>query len=261
MKLLAAIVPCLACMLLTASTPQTTSTAAQTSPVLPAADCQPNPRQQAASPFSCQPGQVVPDSLLNGAAAEAFFTVQPIPDTIFALMQGKSYKAQCPVRRSELRYVRCLHRNLEGQALVGELVVNQAIAADVAAIFKQLYDLRYPIERMRLVDYYDADDLRSMQANNTSAFNYRRVAHTRNLSKHALGMAVDINPLYNPHCKRLANGQTVTEPPQALPYSQRSRSFPYKIEQGDACHRLFVRHGFSWGGSWRKSKDYQHFER
>ena len=84
-----------------------------------------------------KPGEVVPESSLKGKASEAFFTVQPIPDTIFALMQGKSYKAQCPVRRSELRYVRCLHRNLEGQALVGELVVNRAIAADVAAIVRR----------------------------------------------------------------------------------------------------------------------------
>lgn len=258
MKPLAAIVAPLACMLLTAGTPQTAATAPHALPVYG-----PEYKPTASSPRlrSYQPGQVVPDSLLRGKAAETFFTVQPIPDTIFALMQGKSYKAQCPVRRSELRYVRCLHRNLEGQALVGELVVNRAIADDVAAIFRQLYDLRYPIERMRLVDYYDADDLRSMQANNTSAFNFRRVAHSRNLSKHALGMAVDINPLYNPHCKRLPSGRTVTEPPQGLPYSHRSRSFPYKIEEGDACHRLFVRHGFIWGGSWRKSKDYQHFER
>lgn len=258
MKPLAAIVAPIACMLLTAGAPQTAATAPH---ALPAHGPEYKPTASSPRLRSYQPGQVVPDSLLRGKAAEAFFTVQPIPDTIFALMQGKSYKASCPVRRSELRYVRCLHRNLEGQTLVGELVVNRAIAADVAAIFRQLYDLRYPIERMRLVDYYDADDLRSMQANNTSAFNFRRVAHTRNLSKHALGMAVDINPLYNPHCKRLPSGRTVTEPPQGLPYSHRSRSFPYKIEEGDACHRLFVRHGFIWGGSWRKSKDYQHFER
>ncbi|MGM9688162.1 MAG: M15 family metallopeptidase [Alloprevotella sp.] len=248
----------LVCLLLTAGTPHLGHTKLYASPGLPS--IQPQAVQQPAARHY-QPGQVVPESMLKGKAVEGFFTVQPIPDSIFSLMRGKSYKAQCPVPRSDLRYVRCLHRNLEGQALVGELVVNKAIATEVADIFRQLYEQRYPIERMRLVDYYDADDLRSMQANNTSAFNYRRVAHTRKLSKHARGMAVDINPLYNPHCKRLANGQTVTEPPQGQPYSSRTRTFPYKIEKGDACHRLFVQHGFSWGGSWRSSKDYQHFER
>ena len=121
MKPLAAIVAPLACMLLTAGAPQTAATAPHALPVHG-----PEYKPTAASPRlrSYQPGQVVPDSLLRGKAAEAFFTVQPIPDTIFALMQGKSYKASCPVRRSELRYVRCLHRNLEGQTLVGELVVN-----------------------------------------------------------------------------------------------------------------------------------------
>ena len=196
-----------------------------------------------------------------GSSVSAVFSVEAIPDSIFRLMQGRSYTAGCTIPRSELRYLRLSHFDAEGQEHVGEMVCHRRIAKDVCDIFRALYQARYPVERMQLIDRYEADDERSMQANNTSAFNFRRVAHTRNLSKHALGMAVDINPLYNPHCKRLSSGRTVTEPPQGLPYSHRSRSFPYKIEEGDACHRLFVRHGFIWGGSWRKSKDYQHFER
>jgi hypothetical protein len=101
----------------------------------------------------------------------------------------------------------------------------------------------------------------SMLANNTSCFNYRRKAHMSSVSRHAYGEAVDINPLYNPYYRVTAAGARIVEPASAAPYVDRSADFPYKIERGDLCHRLFLEHGFHWGGSWTRSKDYQHFER
>lgn len=114
---------------------------------------------------------------------------------------------------------------------------------------------------MVLVDEYRADDETSMRANNTSCFCYRTVAGSRKVSAHAMGMAVDINPLYNPYVKRRANGRLFIQPANADPYTHRERRFDYKIERGDLCHRLFLQHGFSWGGAWRSLKDYQHFEK
>ena len=62
--------------------------------------------------------------------------------------------------------------------------------------------MQYPIESIRLIDDYGADDTKSMEANNTSAFNYRIVEGTSHLSKHAYGRAIDINPRVNPFVKR-----------------------------------------------------------
>lgn len=59
---------------------------------------------------------------------------------------------------------------------------------------------------MTLIDNYDADDERSMTANNTSAFCYRTVAGSTKLSTHSRGLAVDINPLYNPYVKSKTDG-------------------------------------------------------
>lgn len=206
------------------------------------------------------PGQTVPDSVVRSRGEATFFTCGPLPDSIFALMQGRSYKKGCPVKRTVLRYIRCLHRDGSGHSRVGEMVVNRAIAADVVAIFRQLYHENYPIERMLLIDRYGGDDEQSMRHNNSSAFNYRPVSHTSTVSRHALGMAVDINPLYNPYHKKLKSGKVVTEPATGRPYLDRGAAFPYKIVRGDACHRLFLLHGFTWGGAWRSCKDYQHFE-
>ena len=190
---------------------------------------------------------------------EAAFWQSEITDDIFARIRGKSYRDDCTVPREELRYLHALHKNLEGETLEGEMIVNAAIAEDVLEILKELYLADYPIERMVLVDEYGADDETSMRANNSSAFNFRFISHTTRVSKHGYGLAVDINTLYNPYTK-MVDGKRIIEPATGEPYLDRSASFPYKIEEGDLCCRLFTERSFVWGGSWTDRKDYQHFE-
>jgi hypothetical protein len=74
-------------------------------------------------------------------------------------------------------------------------------------------------------------------------------------------MAVDINTLYNPCVKRMADGTLFVQPATGKPYINRNKQFPYKISKGDLLWRLFTSHGFKWGGSWTSLKDYQHFEK
>ena len=110
------------------------------------------------------------------------------------------------------------------------------------------------------IDEYGADDELSMRANNSSSFCYRVIAGSTRLSNHAKGRAVDLNPLYNPYVKT-SNGKTVIQPSNAGPYLDRSADIPYKIDENDAAYKLFIAHGFTWGGSWTSLKDYQHFEK
>ena len=208
------------------------------------------------------PGDQVPDEWLEKRSADSFFSASPIGDDLFALMDGKSFKEGCPVNRDDLRYLTVLHKDSLGRSLIGELVVNKEIADDVTAIFKALYEASYPIEKMRLVDYYDADDQASMRDNNSSAFNYRPRAHQSTISKHALGLAIDINPLYNPYCLTTESGALIVEPKEARKYANRNFESPYKIEKGDLCWTLFRERGFYWGGGWaNRTRDYQHFEK
>ncbi|MCR4582715.1 MAG: M15 family metallopeptidase, partial [Prevotella sp.] len=162
---------------------------------------------------------------------------------------------------SELRYLRVRHVDAKGREKQGELVCHQSIAADLLDIFRELYRQRYPIEKIRLIDCYDADDERSMSDNNSSCFCYRKIAGQRHLSKHARGMAVDINTLYNPCVRRRPDGTLHVQPAAGAAYADRSRTSPYRIVRGDLLHRLFLKHGFRWGGAWRSVKDYQHFEK
>lgn len=188
------------------------------------------------------------------------FTASEIDDATFARMQGRSYKAGCPIPREELRYLRVLHGDFDGRVRIGELVCHREVAADLLAIFRALYAARYPIARMVLIDDYEADDRRSMEANNTSGFNCREIRNTGKLSNHSYGYAVDINPLYNP-CVIRRNGRTSVDPEAGRPYADRQRVFRGKIDRDDLCYREFVQRGFIWGGDWNSLKDYQHFEK
>lgn len=197
------------------------------------------------------------DTLMIGAD----FRSVPIPDAVFSRMKGKSFKNDCTVERGDLRYLTVLICDGNGLTARGEMVCNREIARDLLEIFYDLYQAKYPIDRMELIDNFDADDVSSMEANNSSCFNFRRIAGRKKLSKHALGMAVDINPLYNPWVRRNKDGSLNVSPESGRRYADRRKDFKYKIDKSDLAYRLFLVHGFQWGGAWNSSKDYQHFEK
>lgn len=184
------------------------------------------------------------------------FASQPIPEEVETRMRGRSLPASAKISMNQLRYLTLPYYDFDGNIQKGEMVCNKAIAHDLLCIFKTLFSQAYPIYSMRLVDDFDADDEASMQANNTSCFNYRYISGTRILSRHAYGMAVDINPLQNP-CIR---GKQI-QPSTAEEFVDRSKDFPHKIDKDDYCKEVFTTYKFRWGGNWRRIKDYQHFER
>lgn len=208
------------------------------------------------------PAAVVDDEAVQAYGLDSCFQIRLIDEALFKRIYGKSYKQGCSIPRSSLRCLHVLHRNTDGQPQLGELICNAAIADDLLDIFRHLYEAGYKIERITLIDDYDADDERSMAANNTSCFNFRLVAGSKKLSKHAQGLAVDINPLYNP-CLHLGTGKV--EPANGKRYAidrNKLAGTPVPIiTPKDLCHRLFTEHGFHWGGTWMSKKDYQHFEK
>lgn len=188
------------------------------------------------------------------------FASREIDDEIFNRIKGLSYKDNCNIDLSCLRYLTITHYNFKHLPSRGEIICNIAIADDLLDIFETLFQHQYEIEKMRLIDYYDADDDKSMEDNNSSAFNFRMISGTNVLSNHSKGMAIDINPLYNPYVKRLEN-RLLVSPGTGRPFADRSLSFPHKLDHEDICVKEFLKHGFIWGGDWENVKDYQHFEK
>lgn len=192
--------------------------------------------------------------------SDIIFTSREIDEEIFNKIKGLSYKDNCDIDLRSLRYLTITHYNFEHLPATGEIICSVAIADDLLDIFETLFHQKYEIEKVRLIDYYDADDEKSMADNNSSAFNFRTIAGTNVLSNHSTGMAIDINPLYNPYVKRTENGLLVS-PEVGKPFVDRLLSFPHKLDHDDICVKEFLKHGFVWGGDWEHAKDYQHFEK
>lgn len=188
------------------------------------------------------------------------FNEAGISKEIFARIDGKSYKKNCIIQTSELRYLKVSYYGFDKETHVGEIIVNKAISKDILNIFKELYEEKYPIEKMKLIDDYSAVDNISMADNNSSAFNFRYIDGTKTYSNHAKGMAVDINPLYNPYVRVRDNEEKVL-PQNGKRYANRELQCEYYIRKNDRCYNIFLKYGFSWGGEWIDSKDYQHFEK
>lgn len=205
------------------------------------------------------PGTQLSEEAVSQMGLDSFFYAIEIPDDIFEnRMYGNSYKEYCTVPRENLRYIRCLHRNKDDEILVGELVMEAQIAQTVCDIFKELYLNHYPVEHMILVDEFDhASDEDSIMHNNTSAFNYRTVDNTDQISDHAYGRAIDINPYYNVYYIPSENDYVF--PPLGHVFLDRSSGLPYILTEGDLCYQLFMNNGFNWGGYFGYNIDYQHF--
>ena len=239
-----------------------------------------NPAVQSAVPFP------LTEKVTDSIEYETGFFYQPLTYPVIHRITGISYPmsktdaallsleappnilsdeemASLAISYEDLRYMNILYYDFNGDVQTGELICNKAIAEDLIEIFYELYENEYQIESVRLIDDYNGDDTASMEANNTSCFNYRPVEGTSSLSKHALGCAIDINPFYNPYVvfNKGKAGETYISPAGSEIYADRSKVFAYKIDENDLCYKLFKEHGFTWGGNWNSCKDYRHFQK
>jgi D-alanyl-D-alanine carboxypeptidase-like protein len=181
--------------------------------------------------------------------------VRPIPAAMRAQMIGVSWREGCPVGLADLRLIMLTYRGFDGRAHTGRLVANRAAAPVLVAVFRRLYAAGFPIRRMEPVDRYGGDDYRSIEADNTSAFNCRSATGSSRWSNHAYGLAIDVNPIENPYVSRGRSSH-----PASAPYLDRSRHRSGMANEGGVLVEAFRASGWGWGGSWSGSvKDYQHF--
>ena len=215
------------------------------------------------------------DTVIKPSAdTDAYFEILPIGDEVFARIYGNSFPTGGGITTDQLCYLRVLHVDFNGETRIGEIIVNAAAAEDTLEVFRELYDAGYQIRRMVLVDtYYDAGwpefahmergnqaDSVSIAYDNTSAFNYRVASNNSGmLSNHAMGRAIDLNPLENPY---VYTDGSVDGPDECLAYADRSQAaaWNHMITSDDLAVSVFQSHGFSWGGYWEGDKDYQHFD-
>jgi D-alanyl-D-alanine carboxypeptidase len=175
---------------------------------------------------------------------------------VTAVQLPYSWHPGCPVSPARLRRVRLTYWGFDGRAHMGALVANEDAVSDLVHVFSRLYAARFPIRRLRPIDAYGGKDERSLEADNTAAFNCRYVigAGRRRWSAHAYGEAIDVNPVENPY---LESGRV--HPRAGRAYLDRGRVRPGMAVHGGLLVRTFAAVGWQWGGRWTRSPDYQHF--
>jgi hypothetical protein len=182
-------------------------------------------------------------------------SIRPISPTLARQMTGVSWHRGCPVPLRDLRVVTATHHGFDGRNHVGSLVVHREAAPAVLAALRRLYADGFPIRRMVPVDAYGGSDFRSIEADNTSAFNCRYVDGTTRYSQHAYGRAIDINPIENPY----VTSSGATSHPASRAYLRRAPFRPGMAAERHSLVRAFDAIGWGWGGRWSGAKDYQHF--
>ena len=182
-------------------------------------------------------------------------SVRVIPTAMRATMTPTSWRPGCPVSLDDLRLVSLAYIGFDGKAHRGRLIVNRDATTAIVGAFRTLYDARFPIRRMLPVDAYGGDDFRSIEADNTSAFNCRPATGSSNWSNHAYGRAIDVNPIENPY---ISGGSTSHR--ASVPFLNRSRVRPGMAVAGGVLVRAFAAQSWGWGGTWSGStQDTQHF--
>lgn len=192
-----------------------------------------------------------------GARADMPFrgTISPITAAQAKRMVGVSWRPGCPVPLRDLRLLTLRHRRFDGTTGTGRLIVHRDVARAVLEAFRQIYATGAPIRRMTPVDAYGASDFRSIEADNTSAFNCRYVDGTTRWSQHAYGRAIDVNPIENPYVSRAG----ATSHPASRPFVRRTPARPGMAVESGALVKAFDAIGWGWGGRWSGARDYQHF--
>ena len=250
----------------TPSTPApTTATAARTNTPSPARATTPASTRLAPVPLAGAEPRIRFPTNQAAVGSDANPSTRPVPDAVWARMVGFSWTPGCPVGRSSLRYITVNFWGFDGLRSRGAIVVNASIANRTATAFTRLYEQRFKIRQMKVMDSSwghapigpGADDYAAMDADNTSGFNCRYVGgeeSKKGWSNHAYGTAIDVNDFENPYIA--APGRVY---PDTWFATRRTGYAGVFSSTRSAAVRAFTDQGFRWGGLW-SAPDFQHFD-
>ena len=153
----------------------------------------------------------------------------------------------------QLDLITVRYYSMDGKLHQGQLLTNKKISKDLEEVFNHILDVKFPVKQVIPVVKYGWDDDLSMQNNNSYSFCYRDVS----FSKHAKGLAVDINPVQNPLRWRPDYSFRKDKPEGAI-YNP---EVPGTFCPENQIVLKFKELGFRWGRTFKRNNDDHHFEK
>jgi hypothetical protein len=175
------------------------------------------------------------------------------------LKTSGEWHSGCPVARYDLRVLTARYYGFDHRTHLGQIVVNEAVAAPLAKVFRKLYAMRFPIREMSFASMYgphadkNGDVTASFECRDAVPSPCNGNAAGTSWSLHAYGEAVDLDPRENPYV-----GCGMTRDKTARSYMKRGNVRPGMVTPA-IYRRTFAKIGWGWGGRWYGStKDYMH---
>ncbi len=187
-------------------------------------------------------------------------------DDIYKRIINKSYRENPNISLDDLVYIKLNYYNFDNEIVEGEIIVNKLIKDETVNIFKELFENKYQIFSVKLIEYFwlgdgVSSDENSIKHNNSSSFCYREIPRKKKLSYHARGLAIDINPRQNPYIMFVDDKPDYSIFDEEEEFFAKNRQGDHVITHDDICYKIFTKYGFEWGGDWDKPIDYQHFQK
>jgi len=230
----------------------------RTSATSPPPSPSPSPSQAQSPSRSASPSQVTPTPSPSEEPEPipANPNIERLPDRQWQrIVEAGMWRPGCPVRRNDLRRVEIDYNTFDGDVRRGVLVVNRDIADSVARIFSRLFEIGFPIRRMRPAERYGGDANASLAVGNTSAYNCRRLDQINAPpleSPHANGRAIDVNPRLNPWVDLRCDCWFPS------PRHRKRTPAPGKVIRGNEAWEAFIDEGWIWQNI--DVPDYMHFD-
>ena len=189
--------------------------------------------------------------------------IREIDENYAKKMKNISYFEGCPVSLSDLRIVNIKHLGFDDNIYYADIIVHKDVAFEVSSIFEELFEINYPIKQITPIEKYNGDDFESIEANNTSAFNCRLAERSHKYSKHSYGKAIDINPIENPYIYK----DGTSSHKASKEFIKRDEKVNNTVQNkamllsSSKAVQIFKKYGWKWGGDWKNTKDYQHFQK
>lgn len=200
----------------------------------------------------------------QGNTGEGLGEKNEIPSSIKqTIIETYSIPEKSQSALDDMSYLTIPYINFNGDIKQGHMIVKDELADEILAIFQELYNLKYPIENIDIVEEYaneeNSENIEAIAIEDNNTYAYYYGSDTAQLT----GNALVLNPQINP---KVVNGKA--EHSNAEKFVDRKKTDNWSAEEKSAyidkesrAYEIFTKYGWTWGGENENNPNYGYFEK